>query len=48
MKQVTENSLGIGSLSTGRIYDFKVTTIDAAGNESGGETLTSDVDGLGL
>ena len=48
VKQVTENSIGIGSLSTVRVYDFKVTTLDGAGNESDGKNSNYRCRWIGL
>ena len=47
VEQVTANSSEIGRLSSVRVYDFKVTTVDGSGNESIGVELTTDADGLG-
>ena len=47
VEQVTANSSEISGLSSVRVYDFKVTTVDGSGNESIGVELTTDADGLG-
>lgn len=46
VKQTDFNFIEIGGLSASRSFDFRVTSVDGAGNESAGVTISTDADGL--